>query len=351
MLPVDRKVGHERHRFGSHLEIVRVPFDAHGSIAHGLRRRERRSRSGEGIDHHAFTERQHAPHELAEKRLRLETGVGSDGPLPLSGRGRPDDVAKRRPVRRPAKSPGTPFPQVVLNPAFDRFAKQYPRFPHRPRQHADAFELLVSTLGAVPAAHGHDQPDDLSPSLQPAARQGRGHDMRQQRTGGDHDIRPRHQLRDQQARPDEEELMEVLLLCIGQRGESRQRRPRVTIERWRQSPNSSPACSQLRLLFRRVLLKPVRRIGDHGMDRMVFPVIQPVEAVAVDQRGLTVAVRILPSIQTGHRSLDAVCRIRSQIDAATFLDRVAYVTGSVSGRLLTHLGRSWTTRRRRSRSA
>lgn len=207
-----------------------VPFDAHGRIADGLRRRKRRTSAGERIGHHALTERQYAPYELAEKRLRLQAGVRSDRPLLRAGRGRADHVAERRPVRPPAKSSGAPPPQVVLHPAFDRFAEQDPRFPLRSRQHAYAAELLVGALGPVAAAHGHDQPDDLSPPLQTAVRQGRGHDVRQQRIGGDHDVRSRHQLRDQKPRPGEEILVEVLSLRVVQRSESRQRRPHVTVE-------------------------------------------------------------------------------------------------------------------------
>jgi hypothetical protein len=59
----------------------------------------------------------------------------------------------------------------------------------------------------------------------------------------------------------------------------------MTVKRWRDSPDATPSFTQLRLLFRRVFVKAIRRIGHNGMDRIIGSLFQPIKAVSVDEGG------------------------------------------------------------------
>ena len=159
----------------------------------------------------------------------------------------------------------------------------------------------MGRLWPVAPAHSHNQPDDGAPSLEPGIRQRPGDDVGQQRIGGDNHVGPRRQLGEQEARPNEEELSEVIPLRICQSGESRHRRPGVTVERRRDSPHASPSFSQLRLLRQCVLMQTIGRVGHDRVDRAVFSSIQPVETVAVEQRRGAEFERVLsiPRLRSG----------------------------------------------------
>src|SRR2546423_359732 len=53
--------------------------------------------------------------------------------LLLSCRSRRDHIAKWLFFRRPSESAGFPSPQIILNTAFNWFAEDQPRLPHRRR--------------------------------------------------------------------------------------------------------------------------------------------------------------------------------------------------------------------------
>lgn len=57
----------------------------------------------------------------------------------------------------------------------------------------------------------------------------------------------------------------------------------MPVERRRYSPDSALASAELRLLFWRVLLQAVRRVGHYGADATVLLTIQPIETVRMDE--------------------------------------------------------------------
>jgi hypothetical protein len=73
-------------------------------------------------------------------------------------------------------------------------AQENPRFPRRTRHHGYFGELGLGVLGPISSAQRLRQPDDLSSLLVPGINHRLTHGMRQQRIGGDHDMRAGNKL-------------------------------------------------------------------------------------------------------------------------------------------------------------
>ena len=71
-------------------DIRRVDLHADAAVADRLRRRQRRARPRERVQHDALPQRQRRPHDLTQERLRLEAGVLRDGRS--SGRVGPESI-------------------------------------------------------------------------------------------------------------------------------------------------------------------------------------------------------------------------------------------------------------------
>ena len=76
--PLHFKLRKSLNRFGPHIEIALVPLYSHRLIANRLSRRKRGPRPRERINDDALPQRQYAPDELPQERLRLQAGMRRD---------------------------------------------------------------------------------------------------------------------------------------------------------------------------------------------------------------------------------------------------------------------------------
>ena len=201
----------------------------------------------------------------------------------LSRRCRGDDVTKGFVRRGAPESSGLPSPQVVLHTTIKGVSVHKPGFPHRSWHNADLPEFLVRCLRAVTSPHGHGQAHNLSSSFQTRIGQCGRNNIRNKRIGGYDHMGTGQQPGEQQFGPDEEKRTQLLQLVPRESCKPRKRGTPVPIEGWRDPPDPAFAVTQLFLLPRRVFMKAVGRIRDDGMDTVLLLILQPVEAVGMDE--------------------------------------------------------------------
>jgi len=159
------------------------------------------------------------------------------------------NVAERLTGRQTPKHTGLPFAQIVLNPAFERFAEEQPRFKHGPRHHCYFAEFLVSVLRTISTAQRGNQANDLSTALQSGASQGSRHDIGDEGIARDEYVSARDENRDQLTSPAREKLIEPAEIGFRQHREPRQRRALVTVKRGRNAPYAAFSISKFRLFL------------------------------------------------------------------------------------------------------
>ena len=96
-----------------------------------------------------------------------------------------------------------------------------------------------------------------------------------------------HEPRKQKARPRMKEGAQAFQLDFCQSCESRKRRSLMAVEGWGNPPHAALAEAELRLLLGGVFVKPVRRVGDNGMNAVDLTRFQPVKAIGVEERGFS----------------------------------------------------------------
>lgn len=94
--------GKSGNRLQTHQEILPALFDADRGISQGFSRSDGRTGPHEGIEHDPFTKGERSIHDLAKKRLRLETRMIGDRPFFLRGAFTFDDILKRIPIGFPS---------------------------------------------------------------------------------------------------------------------------------------------------------------------------------------------------------------------------------------------------------
>lgn len=154
-----------RYRLRGGIEVVRVFLHAKAFVTHRLGGGKRRAGPRERIEKHAFAERQDTAHQLPQKSLRLQAGMWRQIPFRSTGRCRLDYISERALRGDSAKSTGSPFPKVVLNPPVYRLSENKPRLPHRAWHDAYVRELDMRSFWTISATHSHYQSCDFASPL------------------------------------------------------------------------------------------------------------------------------------------------------------------------------------------
>src|SRR6266571_6339233 len=103
--------------------------------------------------------------------------------------------------------------------------------------------------------------------------------MRMRRVGGNEDMPAGNQHAKRAACEFEKEIFQFGTLDFSQDGEAWERAALATVERGRNAPDTAVAVAQLGFLFRRILLKTIRRVGDDGVDGILLPLLHPSQAI------------------------------------------------------------------------
>jgi hypothetical protein len=176
------------------------------------------------------------------------------------------NVAERLTGRQTPKRTGLPFAQIVLNPAFERFAEEQPRLKHRPRHHGYFAEFLVRVLWTISATQRGDQSNDFSTALQSGASQGSRHDIGDEGIARDEYVSARDKNGDQSSSPAREKLVEPAEIGFRQHREPRQRGALVTVKRGRNAPYPTSSISKFRLFLGAIFHQPIRWISHDRVD-------------------------------------------------------------------------------------
>ena len=238
---------------------------------------------GERVQDDTLPQWQDSADQLSEKGLRFQARMRCKGTLVLTRRSGLYHVPKRFVLGGAPETAGLPLTQIVLHSPLDGPPEDDPGLPHRTRHHAHLAELLVSGLRPVAAPHGHDQSGDAASALHAGLFQRTCHDMDEEGIRGDNDVRTRDEPGQQEPAPEGEELAQLIALLVGKDGEPRQRGTRMAVEGGRNSPHAPHSLAHLQLLLGSVLMQSVRRVRDDGMNAVVSALLQPGEAVTVDQ--------------------------------------------------------------------
>gem|GEM_PF-6967725 len=234
----------------------------------------------------------------------LETGMRRQLALRLAGRTRRDHVTERPGLARPAETARFPFPQIVLNPAFNRSTIHQPWFPHGTRHYAYFGKLCMCCFGTVTASHRHGQPNEFAAPFQACLAQRIRDHVRNKRIGRDDNMGARHELWRQKSCPHEEERSKVFKLPRRKRCEPRYRRPYVSIiGRWN-PPHAAFPIAKLGLLFCAIFVQPVGRIRHNGVNTVAVPLLDPVEAISMKQCGVVEMEGGAPRLRLGELSLN-----------------------------------------------
>lgn len=280
-----------RDRSAGDVEVVRVELEADAPVANGLGGCECRARTGKWVEKYTVAERKNCPHELAQEGLRLETWVRSDSTLVRARRCRRNHVVEGLDVREPPEATRLPATKAILNASFDRLPEEEPRFPRGTRHDTHLWEIVVSVLRAIPAAHRHHEADNLTSSLKSCPHDGTGDEVRDERVGSDDNVRARNENWKNGLCPGLEESLKLDEVFRGQRSESRKGRTLVPIERWRDAPHASATDAELLLLLWAVLHEPIGGICDDRVDAIRRLPVQPCETVSEEETAVAVLER------------------------------------------------------------
>ena len=277
------ELGEFRDRVAREVEVFRVVLEADAGVAHSFGGGECRTRAGERIEDDSFAEGQGGAHDLTQERLGLEARMGCERTLRTPGGSGWNHVAKRLVLARTSEPPGLPLSEVVLDAAFNRLAKEKPRFPVRPRHHADLGKLRVGCLGSVTSPHGRGQADDLPAPFETGACQRPGDQKRQEGRGRDEDVRSGHEPRSQLSPPFEKKPLELRELFRRQGREPGKRGAPMAVKRRGYAPHSSAPLAKFFLLRGAVLVESVGRVCDHRVygTRRLF--VEPPERLRMKQ--------------------------------------------------------------------
>jgi len=176
-----------------------------------------------------------------------------------------DDIAERALLADPAKAPGTVLTQTVRHRPIERLAVQTPRFPARPRDDRDHWELILGRLRTITAAEGPDQTNDRSTPVEPSRSHLVSDEGLEERAAGDQHVGTRNQDWEERHRPLGKKGAHRVPVVAGQGSEPRKWLAQAASDSWRLSPHTALAATEFLLLLGRVL-KTKGRVGDHAVN-------------------------------------------------------------------------------------
>src|SRR5713101_9527037 len=113
--------------------------------------------------------------------------------------------------------------------------------------------------------------------------------MRNERICSDKDMSPGDKHTKNFCCPASEKVLQFCFILSGKDSEARKWAACIAIERGGYTPDAATPTAQFLFLLGGILLKSIRRIGDHGVNTVEVAVIQPVETVTMDN-----LVEVLP---------------------------------------------------------
>src|SRR5713226_6691398 len=113
--------------------------------------------------------------------------------------------------------------------------------------------------------------------------------MRNERICSDKDMSPGDKHTKNFCRPASKKVLQFCFILSGKDSEARKWAACIAVERRGYTPDAATPTAQFLFLLGGILLKSIRRIGDHGMNTVGVAVIQPVETVTMDN-----LVEVLP---------------------------------------------------------
>src|SRR5579884_893850 len=162
-----------------------------------------------------------------------------DCPLLRSCRCRCDHVRERQTLGRSSESARLVFPEIILNPALARLAKEPPWFPTRSRHDGDFRKFFMRVLWAIPAAQRLDEPDDLTSLLEARFNERQIHQVRKQGIRGDKHMPAGNYNPKRSFGKLDKKLPQTFPIRFGQDRETRKRIPFATVKRRRDTPDAS----------------------------------------------------------------------------------------------------------------